>query len=81
MTVEQMENLKAELEDKKIAKMSKKERAVHAEEVRNEGLLESKKPKEDADHEVIMEIEDPGAANKVAEEGAKMISETEYKAL
>jgi hypothetical protein len=31
MSVEQMENLKAELEDKKIAKMSKKERAEHAE--------------------------------------------------
>jgi hypothetical protein len=31
MSVEQMENLKAELEDKKIAKMSKKERMEHAE--------------------------------------------------
>ena len=41
MTVEQMENLKAELEEKKLAKMSKKERQQHAEEVRNEGLLEA----------------------------------------
>ena len=81
MTVEQMENLKAELEEKKFNKMTKEEKALHSEEVRNEGLLEATKPKEDATSEVIMEIEDPGAASKVAEEGAKTINSTEFAAL
>jgi hypothetical protein len=41
--------------------------------------LESKKEKEDATTEVSLEIEDPGAATKVAEEGAKTIaSQDEY---
>jgi len=39
--------------------------------------MESQKAKEDATTEVSLEIEDPGAANKVAEEGAKTISSQE----
>jgi len=43
----------------------------HAEKVRNEGLMQKKT--DDANAEVDLEIEAPGAANSVAEEGAKTI--------
>ena len=51
--------------------MTKEEKQKHAELVRNEGLTIKKDP--DASLEVCLEIEDPGAASKVAEEGAKTI--------
>ena len=41
----------------------------HEEDVRNEGIMKPKS-KEDNSQEVDLEIEAPGAANKVAEEGA-----------
>jgi len=57
---------------------TKEEKEKHADEVRNEGLnmLAAKK---DANQEIDLEIEAPGAANKVAEEGAQTIqNEEEY---
>jgi hypothetical protein len=60
--------------------MSKEEKLKHAELVRNEGLTLKKDP--DASLEICLEIEDPGAASKVAEEGAKTIqTENEYQQL
>jgi len=41
----------------------------HEDEVRNEGIMKPR-VKEDQSLEVDLEIEAPGAANKVAEEGA-----------
>lgn len=48
---------------------TKEEKEKHAQEVREEGLKNLNK-KQDLTKEVDLEIEDPGAANKVAEEGA-----------
>lgn len=54
--------------------MTKKERLEHAEQVRNEGLENLQKSDEEKQgDEIDLEIEAPGAANKVAEEGAKTI--------
>lgn len=55
--------------------MTKKEREAHADEVRNEGVKQTIQNKEDqlAGQEVDLEIEAPGAATKVAEEGSKTI--------
>jgi len=50
---------------------SRAEREKHAEEVRDEGLKPHEK--EDTTTEIDLEIEAPGAANSVAEEGAKTI--------
>lgn len=57
---------------------TKEERMKHADQVRNEGLMQKKS--EDANQEIDLEIEAPGAANSVAEEGAKTIAtEEEFK--
>lgn len=45
--------------------------------MRNEGILKPKN-KEDQNQEVDLEIEAPGAANKVAEEGAQTPPAAEY---
>lgn len=45
--------------------------------MRNEGILKPKN-KEDQTQEVDLEIEAPGAANKVAEEGAQTPPAAEY---
>jgi hypothetical protein len=50
---------------------TKEERMKHADQVRNEGLMQKKT--EDANSEIDLEIEAPGSANSVAEEGAKTI--------
>jgi len=57
----------------------KKEREEAADKVRNEGLFN--KDKEQADgSEIDLEIEAPGSANAVAEEGSLVIqSEDEFK--
>lgn len=63
---------------------SRAEKIAHDDKVRNEGLkLMMFKPKGDAaNQEIDLEIEAPGAANSVAEEGAKTIqSENEYQGL
>jgi hypothetical protein len=63
---------------------TKEEKIAHDDKVRNEGLkLMMFKPKESvANQETDLEIEEPGAANSVAEEGAKTIqSEDEYEKL
>jgi hypothetical protein len=55
---------------------SKEEKIAHDDKVRNEGLkLLMFKPKNSAaqQQETDLEIEEPGAANSVAEEGAKTI--------
>jgi len=61
---------------------NKAEKIAHDDKVRNEGLkLLMFKPKVKATDnlETELEIEEPGAANSVAEEGAKIIqSESEY---
>ena len=63
---------------------NKAEKIAHDDKVRNEGLkLLMFKPKGAAAQlETDLEIEEPGAANSVAEEGAKTIqSESEYEEL
>lgn len=45
--------------------------------MRNEGILKPK-AKDDQNQEVDLEIEAPGAANKVAEEGAETIKGADY---
>lgn len=58
-------------------KQSKKEREAAAEKVRNEGL-ETPMPEEQATNkEIDLEIEAPGAASKVAEEGSLTIQNQE----
>jgi len=58
------------------------EKIAHQDKVRNEGLkLMMFKPKGKAAEKVTeLEIEEPGAANSVAEEGAKVMSEDKFKA-
>ena len=52
----------------------KAQKEAHFAEVRNEGLEHVNKSEEEKKNEEIdLEIEAPGAANKVAEEGAKTI--------
>ena len=54
--------------------MTKKEKEDHAESVRNEGLVNLQQSEEEKTNaEIDLEIEAPGAATKVAEEGAKTI--------
>lgn len=69
-----MANLKAELEERKYNRLSTEEKKKHQEEVRNEGIIQAmlaqKEAKKTQDKEVCLEIDDPGAANKVAEDGA-----------
>lgn len=49
---------------------------AHAAEVREEGIVGLKKSDEElTGQEIDLEIEAPGAANKVAEEGAKVIQD------
>ena len=64
---------------------SREEKIAHDDKVRNEGLkLMMFKPKNSAaqQQETDLEIEEPGAANSVAEEGAKTIqSANEYQQL
>jgi hypothetical protein len=52
---------------------TKEEKDKHAKEVREEGLKNLRSLKDENSIEVDLEIEDPGAANKVAEEGAQTI--------
>lgn len=52
----------------------KKERQAESDKVRNEGLTVKRSEEEVKNQEIDLEIEDPGAASKVAEEGAKVIS-------
>jgi hypothetical protein len=52
----------------------------HEDEVRNEGILKPKS-KDDQNQEVDLEIEAPGAANKVAEEGAQTPPTAEFQRL
>jgi len=57
---------------------TKEERMKHADQVRNEGLMQKKST--DNTTEIDLEIEAPGSANSVAEEGAKTIlSAEEYQ--
>ena len=53
-----------------IIEKQKKERQAKATKVRNEGVDGPKDPEQTAGSEIDLEIEDPGAANKVAEEGS-----------
>lgn len=54
--------------------MTKKEKQAHDDKVRNEGLDHLEKSEEEKQNlEIDLEIEAPGAATKVAEEGAKTI--------
>ena len=55
---------------------TKEEKEKHAQEVREEGLKVLQQ-KQDRTQEIDLEIEDPGAANKVAEEGAQTIQNEE----
>lgn len=57
---------------------SKAEKMKHDSKVREEGL-HIIKVKGANTQEVDLEIEDPGSANSVAEEGAKTLTEDEYK--
>ena len=75
------ENKKAFEEDEKSEKSkTKEEKAKHNEEVRNEGILKPK-DKDENTKEIDLEIEAPGAANKVAEEGAQTPPPTEFQKL
>lgn len=55
---------------------SKQEKMKHDAKVREEGLHVIKLK---VQPEIDLEIEDPGAANSVAEEGAKTVSEDDFK--
>jgi hypothetical protein len=57
-------------------KMSKADKEKHADQVRNEGLQIKPTEKLNAQTEIVMELEEEGAAAKVAEEGAKTIQDT-----
>lgn len=68
--------------------MTKEEKKKHYEQVRNEGIIQaliqkkSKKAVSDDSVEINLEIEEPGAANAVAEEGAMTIQDqSEYQKL
>jgi hypothetical protein len=81
MNLEQIANLKAELEDRKFSRLSIAEKLQHQEESRNEGIIQAQltlnqKQSKESLAEVSLEIEDPGAANQVAEEGAITIKES-----
>lgn len=52
---------------------SRAEKEQYFEKVRNEGLYIPEKDKINHQVEIDMEIEEPGAAAKIAEEGAKTI--------
>jgi hypothetical protein len=54
---------------------NKEEREKHAESVRNEGIaaVKASRAQKANNTEIDLEIEAPGSANKVAEEGAKTI--------
>lgn len=62
---------------------TKEEKIAHDDKVRNEGLkLMMFKPKGSAaQQETDLEIEEPGAANSVAEEGAKVLPEQDFASL
>lgn len=68
------------LESQKITFKSKEEKLKHEDEVRNEGILKPR-VKVDENLEVDLEIEAPGAANKVAEEGAMTPPTSEFQKL
>ena len=64
--------------DDKITKVAQS----HADEVRNEGIENIKAKEKEHQEEIDLEIEAPGAANQVAEEGSLTIqNEAEYKKL
>ena len=62
---------------------TQEEKIAHQDNVRNEGLkLMMFKPKgSTAQQETELEIEEPGAANSVAEEGAKVMPEDHFSSL
>lgn len=60
--------------------MKKDDKKKHDDEVRNEGILKPKN-KDENTLEVDLEIEAPGAANKVAEEGAQTPPSAEFTKL
>lgn len=68
------------MESQKTQYASKEEKNKHDDEVRNEGLMKQKS-KEEENQEVDLEIEAPGAANKVAEEGAQTPPAAQYSTL
>jgi len=58
----------------------KKAEDERAAKVRNEGVENMRSPVPEQGQDIDLEIEDPGAANKVAEEGSLTLqSEAEYK--
>jgi hypothetical protein len=66
MNLEQIANLKAELEERKYNRLSKADKLKHQEDSRNEGIIQSQlaqKEKTDTLADISLEIEDPGAAN------------------
>jgi len=68
------------MESQKTQYASKEEKAKHDDDVRNEGILKPKS-KEEENQEVDLEIEAPGAANKVAEEGAQTPASADFQKL
>lgn len=59
----------------------KKIREEKADKIRNEGLKVQRSEEEEKNQEIDLEIEDPGASSKVAEEGSKVMSKQEYDSL
>ena len=59
----------------------KKAKEEQADRTRNEGLNVQRSEEEVKGQEIDLEIEDPGASSKVAEEGSKVMSQSEYEAL
>ena len=75
------QNKKEFEEDEKNEKSkTKEEKQKHNDEVRNEGILKPK-DKDENTKEIDLEIEAPGAANKVAEEGAQTPPSSEFQKL
>lgn len=72
---DEIANQKAEEEEKQFKTLSKADKLKHFEQSRNEGLIQAAlaqktKNVKNENSIVNLEIEDPGAASKVAEEGA-----------
>jgi len=67
MSIEQMENLKAKIEEDKISRMTPEQKREHQNQVREEGILEAKKPNKTKEMmvEINLELEEPGAASKI----------------
>lgn len=67
------ETKKVETKSKKTKATFSKEEQERADKVRNEGIESMKALKESNSEEIDLEIEAPGSANKVAEEGSLTI--------